>query len=217
MPSRYGGWKQENSKETQPFQLGNSLGVVVTSVLHFQDCTTHFSGDLIFYPIFSIDRTATHLIHGLKDRSELMSSTKKNVQVVKLLPLMHSQCICSGYTMALSVEQRKLFIFSGKSITLFMKGPARPLCHHPHRQHGDLLQQSAFGQVKAECMMGKALIVTSSYLLMMNKTLRIYTVQICLTDCCYKISSGISVKNKQEVAKKLLPIKSLIFIQLSTQ
>lgn len=29
----------------------------------------------------------------------------------------------------------------------------------------------SFGQVKAESMMGKALIVTSSYLLMMNKTL----------------------------------------------
>lgn len=93
------------------FQLGNSLGVVVTSVLHFQDGTTHFSSDFIFYLIFSIDRTATHLIHGLKDRSELTSSTKKNVQVVQLLPLMHSQCICSGYTMALSVEKNKIIHF----------------------------------------------------------------------------------------------------------
>ena len=42
-------------KRPKPFQLGNSLRVVVTLL---EDGTTHFSGDLIFYPIFSIDRTA---------------------------------------------------------------------------------------------------------------------------------------------------------------
>lgn len=44
-----------------------------------------------------------------EDRFELMYSTKKNVQVVKLL--MHSQCICSRYTVALTVEKKKIIHF----------------------------------------------------------------------------------------------------------
>lgn len=66
-----GGDTTEPLKSPQP---GDSMSLAKRC--HFEDCTACCPRGL--YLIFSIDKTVTHLIHGLKSRFELMHSAKEN-------------------------------------------------------------------------------------------------------------------------------------------